>query len=432
MKFFKFEELPDDFFRPSELPFYKKAEEIVNEVKKKGDEAVRKYTKIYDRADIESLKIKEEEILREKEKAKPEFIQDLKVMISLAKKFSLHQKKKIKNFTLEVEKGVFAGQRVIPIERVGIYVPGGRYPLFSSFIMAAVPAKTAGVKEIAVATPPDEAGRISPEILAASSLLEISEVYKMGGIQAIAALALGTETVRPVDKIVGPGNIYVTAAKKYLFGEVGVDFIAGPTEILIIADSKAEPELVASDLLAQAEHDPMSQAILVTNSVSLVGKVKEEIRLQLSKLSSKKTAAKALRDNGWIILVSNLQEAAFIANRKAPEHLELHLEKSKKIIPKLKNYGTLFVGNYAAEAIGDYCGGVNHILPTNSAARYCGSLGVRDFLKIQNTLRLTRKGIKKVGPTAERLALKEGLEGHASSIRKRIEGGRSPKGDLFP
>ncbi|MFW6160256.1 MAG: histidinol dehydrogenase [Acidobacteriota bacterium] len=432
MKFFKFEELPDDFFRPLELPFYKKVEEIVNAVKKKGDEAVRRYTKLYDRVDINSLKINEEEILQGKEKVKREFIQDLKMMISLVKKFSLRQKKKIKNFTLEVEKGVFAGQRVIPIERVGIYVPGGRYPLFSSLIMAAVPAQAAGVKEIAVATPPDKAGRISPEILAASSLLEISEVYKMGGIQAIAALALGTETIKPVDKIVGPGNIYVNAAKKYLFGEVGIDFVAGPTEIMIIGDKEADPELVASDLIAQAEHDPSSQAVLVTDSIILANKIQEEIPQQLENLKTDKTAGKALTENGWVILVSKLKEAAFIANRKAPEHLELHLENSKKIIPELKNYGTLFIGSYAAEAIGDYCGGVNHILPTNSAARYCGSLGVRDFLKIQNTLRLTRKGIKKVGPTAERLALKEGLEGHASSIRKRREGGRSPKGHPSP
>lgn len=293
--------------------------------------------------------------------------------------------------------------------------------MLSTLLMGSIPARVAGVKEIAVCSPPTYRQSVHPGILAAADIAGVDHVYGIGGAQAIAALAFGTASVRRVDKIVGPGNKYVAQAKKEVFGIVGIDFMAGPTEVMIIADQRADPEVVAADLLAQAEHDVEAVPILVTPSRKLAHEVQQSVRRRLGTLSTKEVARAAIERNGVIVLVRDLDEAVGIANRKAPEHLELQVDDPSRLVSRLTHYGSLFVGEMAAEALGDYSSGINHTLPTNTAARYTGGLGVREFLKLQTSLSVTEEGLRVIGPLARTLAVAEGLHGHAESIEVRMK-----------
>ena len=396
---------------------------IISDVRERGDEAIKEYTRRFDGVELHKLRVEKNCI----EEARERVDNNLKDAITLAIEnltiFCRRQMevfKSLDDLSVEIRRGVIARQRVLPIERVGVYVPGGRYPLVSSLIMAAVPAIVAGVKEIVVCSPPNREKKIDPLILYAASVLNIEEIYTIGGAQAVAGLAIGTQTIKQVDKLVGPGNIYVTLAKKELFGEVGIDFIAGPTEVLIIADGSANPEYIAADMLAQAEHDIMARPILITDNPKLVEDVQSEVKRQLESLETSDVATRSIKEQGLIIVVDSVEEAIEIANRIAPEHLELHIKEAEAAAKRLKNFGTLFVGEFSIEALGDYSSGINHILPTNRAARYTGGLSVRDLLKFNTTLQVLRDGIREIGESAIALAEAEGLKGHSRSIKIRL------------
>jgi len=419
---------------PEEVPFnirssihpeiLEKVRKIIADIILRGDEAVKEYTLLFDRVDLKSLRVDPKEIKKAENKISSKLKKAIRMALENLYLFSEKQMEvldELKELKVEVKPGVNATQRIIPLNRVGIYVPGGRYPLVSSLLMAAVPARVAGVKEIAVCSPPGADGNLNPVILYAASLLNIEEIFSVGGAQAIAALAVGTNSIKPVDKIVGPGNIYVTAAKKELYGQVGIDFIAGPTELLILADQTANPELVACDLIAQAEHDPLARPWLITDNQNLAEKVRAEITKQRRKMRIAEVAVRSLEKNGLIVIFDSLEEAVEVANRIAPEHLSLMVKNPSSIVSRLRNYGSLFIGELTAETLGDYSSGLNHILPTNRAARYTGSLNVKDFLKFQTGLEVSKVGLKEIGPAAICLAEAEGLVGHAASIRRRLK-----------
>lgn len=380
---------------------------------------MRKYTRQFDKVEMENFRVAEEDIAEGASLVDGETFSALELSARNLEVFAERQVGQLGDFEMEVLRGVFAGQRVLPLERVGVYVPGGNFPLVSSLLMGAVPARVAGVKEVVVCTPPGRDGKIAPAMLAAAKIAGVTEMYCIGGVQAIGALAYGTETVRPVDKIVGPGNSYVTAAKKEVYGRVGIDFIAGPSEVMVIADESAEAGWVAADLLAQAGHDVAAVPVLVTTSVGLAESVKEALSEQLAELETRGIAERALAENGVIVLVESMEEAIEFANAKAPEHLELHIAEAERFAGYFRNYGTLFIGKYSAEVFGDYSSGLNHTLPTSGAARYTGGLSVLDFVKVVTTLRTTAEGVRQVGPPASALARLEGLKGHekAASIR---------------
>mgnify|MGYP005838324907 CR=1 FL=1 len=402
----------------------RKVQEIISRVIAKGDEAVKEYTRQLDGVELQNFSLRKNDL----ERAKFKFGSKLKEAIRPAAenlyRFSekqLEVLKKLDNLQVEIRPGVLAIEKIVAIKRIGIYIPGGRYPLISSLLMAAVPPRTAGIREIAVCTPPGKGGRLHPALLYAASLVEIDEIYTIGGAQAIAALAVGTETINPVDKIVGPGNVYVSEAKKEVYGLAGIDFIAGPTELLIIADRTAKPELVAADLIAQAEHDPLARAWLITDDPELARSVREKIVKQLEKIKTSSTARRSLVEQGLIILVDDLNEAVDLANKIAPEHLELQVKELELFINQLINYGSLFIGHWSAEALGDYSSGLNHILPTDRAARYTGGLSVKDFLKFHTVLKVSKKGLQAIGQAAVSLARAEGLSGHEASVSMRLK-----------
>ncbi len=332
------------------------------------------------------------------------------------KKFHERQKEKSWHFS---DKGMKLGQIIRPLERVGVYVPGGKAAYPSTALMNVIPAQVAGVKEITLCVPTPE-GKINPYVAAAVKLLGLKEVYRIGGAQAVAALAYGTESIKKVDKIVGPGNIYVAIAKRMVFGDVGVDMIAGPSEILIIADKAAHPSFVASDLLSQAEHDEMASSMLITDSEALAEKVKIEITKQIKDLKRKDIIKKSLKKYGAIIIVKNLNNAVNIANRIAPEHLEIMIKKPKDFLPKIKNAGAIFLGEWTPEPLGDYAAGPNHTLPTGGTARFSSPLGVYDFIKRSNLLHSAQSGFARLAQTVETLADIEGLEAHGNTIRTRM------------
>ena len=420
LKICRAEELEKTFFDYAELECLEDVRKIIKEIRQKGDEALKKFTILYDDVSLDDFRVSQQEIKRAEKKVDSSLKKAMAQAAENLKVMSRSQLNSLKNLKLKIKPGVIAEQKIIPINRVGIYVPGGRYPLFSSLLMAAIPARLAGVKEVIVCSPPSFEGSLHPVLLYAARLSRVDEIYKLGGAQAVAAMALGTESIKKVDKIVGPGNLYVTAAKKELFGQAGIDFIAGPTELLIIADEKANPAFIAADLIAQAEHDLRARPVLITTEIALAKKVNKEIEEQVKRVSTRETAKRSLAKNGIIIIVKKLEEAIALANRMAPEHLAVFLEKPEQIIDKLLNYGSLFVGEYTSEVLGDYSSGLNHILPTNSASRYTGGLSVRDFLKFQTVLRVSKKGLSEIGPAARQLAEAEGLEGHANSIKIRL------------
>jgi len=412
-------ELDTSFFDSARTDVPEIVLRIVDDVRRRGDEALREYTRKFDGCDAAAFQVAPEEIQKARSGVSEELFIQLKNAADRIERFARKQLDSFKDFEMEVEPGVLIGQRTVPIERVGCYVPGGRYPLLSSVLMSTVPARVAGVKEVALFSPPSQAGQIPLPILAAAEITGVDEVYAAGGAQAVAAMAFGTESVKPVCKIVGPGNIYVTAAKKLVFGEVGVDFVAGPTEILIIADESANPVFVAADLIAQAEHDVAARPVLLTDSLPLAKSVNAEIERQLRTLQTAETARQSLQNNGFIILFERPEEALEIANRRAPEHCQLCVKNPEAFAPNLMSYGSLFVGEFAPETLGDYSSGLNHILPTNGAARYTGGLSVKDFVKIQTYLKVDKEGFVHISSGAATIAGAEGLFGHEQAIRVR-------------
>lgn len=419
MKIIKYENVDQDVFSGLESPDPVEVRQILEQVKQKGDRAVKAYTRQFDGIILETLKIEKSAFEEAKANLDRETILALERAAANIRKFAEKQLQQLQDFEFEIVPGVFTGQRVVPIERVGVYVPGGNFPLVSSLLMGVLPARVAGVKEVVVCTPPGIDGKIHPAILTAAAIAGVDEIFTVGGIQAVAAMAYGSETIKSVDKIVGPGNRYVTAAKKEVFGEVGIDFIAGPSEVLIFADEFADPRWIAADLLAQAEHDILAVPLLVTTSSELARAVRKEIDRQLPLLKTREIAAQALKKNGLIILVEDLDQAVEFSNLKAPEHLELHLKQPQAFSQKCKNFGSLFIGKHAAEVLGDYNSGLNHTLPTSRAARYTGGLSVLDFVKVLTTLRVTEEGLGKIAPDARILAQLEGLCAHANAITIR-------------
>ncbi|PJA94898.1 histidinol dehydrogenase [Candidatus Jorgensenbacteria bacterium CG_4_9_14_3_um_filter_38_10] len=385
---------------------------IIGQVKKKGDKAVKKYTEVFDGVKLKNFRVSKEEI---KEAYKEVDKTTLNTIKKAAKNIERFAKKQLENFKdFEYRKnGVTVGQKIIPIEKIGVYVPGGGYPLPSTALMGVIPAKVAGVKEIIVCSP-----KIKSVTIVAADLAGADLIFNVGGVQAIAAMAYGTETIPKVDKVVGPGNIYVTQAKKEIYGDCGIDLLAGPTEILIIADSRANPKFIAADLLAQAEHDINTKTFFVTDSKSLIKKVNDEVKIQIEKLETKNIIKKAFK-NKKTILVKNLKEAIRIANEIAPEHLALQVKNPRKYLNQLKNYGSLFLGEYSAVVFGDYCSGPNHVLPTDKTSRYTGGLSVKDFIKIQTHQYINKKGAKKLAKIATKFASIEGLDAHKKSAEIR-------------
>jgi len=398
----------------SEPVIEENVKKILNEVRKAGDKALIKYTKLFDRHSL-PLKIDTEEIKEKAKEVSKEVLDALKFASQRIRKF---HKRQLESSWQYKEGDITLGQIIRPLHRIGAYVPGGKASYPSTVLMNIIPAQVAGVTEIAVCVPTPQ-GEINPTVCAALELLDIKEVYRIGGAQAIGALAYGTETITKVDKIVGPGNIYVATAKKLVFGEVDIDMIAGPSEIMIVADISANPAFIASDMLSQAEHDEMASSILVTTSEKLAFEVKKEISKQLKTLPKAEIAKKSLKNFGAILLVKSLEEATEVVNEIAPEHLEIMTEHPDELLPMIKNAGAIFLGQWNTEPIGDYVAGPNHTLPTGGTARFFSPLGVYDFIKRSSIIKIGKNGFKKFAPYVEILATLEGLQAHANTVKIR-------------
>ncbi len=392
---------------------------IVEDVKRGGDEALLSYTRKFDCPALPALPVSEEEINAAVAAIDPYFEETLKEAydnIALFHRRQLHE-----DFRIEKESGVVLGQRYTPIRRVGIYVPGGTAAYPSTVLMNAIPAAIAGVSEIVMVTPPDKNGKIKNEILAAARLCGVTAIYKCGGAQAIAALAYGTESIRPVDKIVGPGNIFVALAKKMVFGKVSIDMIAGPSEILVVADETADPVYVAADLLSQAEHDRLAAAVLVTTSRELAYAVRDELEHQIPRLPRSEIARTSIDTAGKIILAPDMDTVMRITNEIAPEHLELCVDDPFALLPLVQNAGSVFLGKYTPEPMGDYFAGPNHTLPTGGSAKFSSPLSVDDFVKKTSYLYYPQDELRRVGDRVADFAEREGLSAHARSILTRFE-----------
>ncbi|BCB95179.1 histidinol dehydrogenase [Dissulfurispira thermophila] len=390
---------------------------ILAEVRKKGDTALNKYTHKFDKHDL-PIKIKTSDIAKYAKNADKKVIKALE--LSAKRIWDFHKKQEEKSWSFK-KYGVILGQIIMPLERVGIYVPGGKASYPSTVLMNVIPAQVAGVDEIALCVPTPD-GETNPYVMAAIEMLGIKEVYRIGGAQAIGAMAYGTESIKKVDKIVGPGNIYVALAKKMVFGEVDIDMIAGPSEILIIADKTANAAFVAADILSQAEHDELASSILITNSEVLAERVIQELNTQLNGLKRKDIARKSLKKFGAIIKTKDIREAINIANEIAPEHLEIMTENPAHIVKMIKNAGAVFLGQWTPEPLGDYSAGPNHTLPTGGTARFSSPLGVYDFIKRTSLLQFDKKGFMILSDAVEAIANIEGLEAHANTIRIRRGG----------
>lgn len=393
--------------------------EIINNVRKNGDRALSEYLEKFDKVVLDCFKVSEEEISYALSKAEAEFIDILKEAESNIRTF--HEKQVRHGFMMTGKSGVILGQRVVPIEKVGIYVPGGTAAYPSTVLMDAVPAKIAGVSEIIMVTPPNKEGEINPYILAAAKIAGVTAIYKLGGAQAVAALAYGTETVPRVDKIVGPGNAFVAEAKKQVFGQVGIDMIAGPSEVLVLADGKSNPKFIAADLLSQAEHDKNASCVLITESVSLAKEVQKEIENQLSCLLREEIARASIENNGKIIICKDLIQGIDIANRIAPEHMEVCVDEPFNYLGMIKNAGSVFLGRYNAEPTGDYFAGPNHTLPTSGTARFYSPLSVEDFVKNIQYSYYTKEALEMDYKKISYFAKKEGLTAHARAVDIRFE-----------
>lgn len=394
--------------------------QIIARVQQQGDQALFRLIEEIDQVSLSSLTVSLEEVETAVQAVSPELLE----VMEQAKEniLAFHQKQVQQGFVLTKENGVVMGQRVLPLAKVGVYVPGGTAAYPSTVLMDVLPAKIAGVKKIVMITPTDSQGKVPAAILAAASVAGVDEIYKVGGAHGVAALAYGTETIPKVDKIVGPGNIYVATAKKMVYGEVDIDMIAGPSDVLIIADASANPRWLAADLLAQAEHDILAQAILVTTEAALIEQVQVELDLQLKELPRKDIAAAALESSGKLILVKDLTEALTIANQIAPEHLELAVADPFALLGQVENAGSVFLGHHTPEVLGDYFAGPNHTLPTEGTARFYSPLSVDDFIKKSSYLYYPEAAMKAAGPAVALFAETEDLIGHARSINVRREG----------
>ncbi len=393
--------------------------EIIANVRANGDKALYEYSKKFDKAELSSLLVSREEIDEAVRLVEPEFLEILK---KAAKNiYNFHSKQVRNSFIINNENGIVTGQKVIPIDRAGLYVPGGTAAYPSTVLMDSIPAKIAGCREVIMVTPPKSDGKVNPVILAAAHVAGVDKIFKIGGAQAIAALAYGTESIPKVDKIVGPGNAFVAEAKKQVFGVVSIDMIAGPSEILVVADSTCNPKYVAADLLSQAEHDKMASAVLVTDSKELAEKVSEEIEKQLPLLEREEIARASIDEHGKIIVADNLTAAIDIANEIAPEHLELCVDNPFDYLDSVRHAGSVFMGKNCPEALGDYFAGPNHTLPTSGTAKFSSPLSVDDFVKKTQYTYYTKDALARVAKDVEFFAKKEGLTAHAKSAVIRTE-----------
>ncbi len=393
--------------------------EIISNVRKNGDKALYEYCERFDKATLSSLAVTEEEIDEAFSLVDGKFIE----IIKKAKEniWAFHEKQKRNSFIINDTDGVVMGQKVIPIDKVGLYVPGGTAAYPSTVLMDSIPAKLAGCKEIVMVTPPNSEGKVNPVILAAAKLAGVDKIFKVGGAQAVAALAYGTESIPAVHKIVGPGNAFVAEAKKQVFGIVSIDMIAGPSEILIVADATCNPKYVAADLLSQAEHDKLASAVLVTDSFDLASAVQSELEVQIPKLERKEIARASIDTNGKIIVADDLRVAIDIANEIAPEHLELCVDNPFDYLDAIRHAGSIFMGKNCPEALGDYFAGPNHTLPTSGTAKFSSPLSVDDFVKKTQYTYFTKEALAKVGTDVAYFAEKEGLTAHAKSAVIRLE-----------
>lgn len=393
--------------------------EVVERVRKEGDPAVLAYTERFDRAtlSLKDMRVTPEDIRDAYNRVDPKKVEALRLAAHNIRVF--HEKQKNGTWVNQEADGVILGQIVRPLKSAGVYVPGGKACYPSSVLMNVIPAKAAGVEQLIMCSPAP-GGDLNPYILVAADIAGVNEIYKIGGAQAVAAMAYGTATIPRVDKIVGPGNIYVATAKRYVFGQVDIDMIAGPSEILVIADDTADPEFVASDLLSQAEHDELASAMLITPSRELATKAAAAVERQLAGLSRMEIARKAIDRFGVIIIVENLSQAAEVSNSIAPEHLELAVEKPFELLGHIRNAGAIFLGHYTPEPLGDYIAGPNHVLPTGGTARFFSPLSTDDFMKKSSLIFYTKEGLEKVSEAVMQIADVEGLEAHGNTIRIRI------------
>jgi histidinol dehydrogenase len=391
---------------------------ILEEVKKDKDKAIIKFNKLFDKVDITNLKVSKEEIDEAFKLVEEDFIEAIKGSIENVKKY--HEKQVKNGYSIIEKNGVFMGQLVTPLQRVGVYVPGGTASYPSSVVMNVIPAKIAGVSEIVMVTPPKNDGSINSYILVAASLAGVSEIYKVGGAQSIGALAYGTETIKNVDKIVGPGNIYVAMAKKLVFGTVDIDMVAGPSEILVIADENSNSKYIAADLMSQAEHDKRAASILLTTSEKLYNEVLEEINIQIKDLERKDIIEESLKNYGMAVICEDINKCIELSNKIAPEHLELMIENPLEYLGSVKNAGSIFLGYYSPEPLGDYYAGPNHVLPTNGTARFSSPLSVDSFIKKSSYLYYSKEELQKVSKNIMILAEKEGLTAHRNSVKVRV------------
>lgn len=394
--------------------------EIINRVKSGGDEALKAFTKQFDGIALEAIQVTEDQMTAAATRVPKPVLQAIKQAARNIRAF--HEKQLPQSWTETVDQGVVLGQKVTPLDSVGVYVPGGTACYPSSVLMGAIPALVAGVKRVVLVSPPQKNGLIADGVLAAAREIGIHEIYQVGGAQAIAALAYGTESIRPVNKIVGPGNLYVMLAKKYVFGDVAIDSLAGPSEIAVVADDSANPSWVAADLLSQAEHDRLSMPVLVTNSEAFGQQVEQEVENQLKELPREAIASESVHKQGKIILTANLQQAADVINQIAPEHLELATREPKEVLKFVRNAGAIFLGKYSSEPVGDYFAGPNHIIPTNGSARYASPLGVESFIKRSSIIEYSDEALQANGQAIAAFARFEGLEGHARAVEKRMKG----------
>ena len=391
---------------------------VIDNVRKNGDAALLEYTERFDGVKLEELQVSDEEIVRAVMQASPDLVETLRQAAANIEAF--HRAQVRQDVVLTDRPGMVLGQRYTPIEKVGICVPRSPVAFPSTILMNVIPAKIAGVKEIVLVTPPEQDGTVSSTALAAAAIAGVDKIFKVGGAQAVAALAYGTETVPAVDKIVGPGGIFVATAKRKVFGKVGIDMIAGPSEILVLADGSCDPKWVAADLLSQAEHDVLASAVLATDSEELAAAVQKEVERQLTLLPREPIARQSIENNSKILLCDSLDEAIEAANRIAPEHLEICTDDPFAILSKIKNAGSIFLGKHAPEALGDYFAGPNHTLPTSGTARFSSPLGVDDFIKKSQFIYYTRDALEQVAQPIAAFAREEGLEAHARSVTVRF------------
>ena len=393
--------------------------DIIKNVRQNGDKALYEYCEKFDKATLDTLLVTPEEIQEAAETVGEEFLEILKKAAANIRKF--HQKQVRNSFIINDEDGILMGQKIIPVDRAGLYVPGGTAAYPSTVLMDSIPAKIAGVPEVVMVTPPNKDGKINPYILAAAFVAGVDKIYKVGGAQAIAALAYGTQSIPRVDKIVGPGNAFVAEAKRQVFGQVSIDMIAGPSEILIIADGKSNPRHLAADLLSQAEHDKLASAVLVTDSEALAKAVQAELEVQIPLLERAEIARASIDNNGKIIVAENLKQVIEISNEIAPEHLELCLDNPFDYLDSIRHAGSIFMGRNCPEALGDYFAGPNHTLPTSGMARFSSPLSVDDFIKKTQYTYYTKDALSRVAKDVAAFATAEGLTAHARSAIIRTE-----------